>query len=344
MRTPGQSNSVTVKAKAMYAHRLTREDHAALISLTTAAEVVDYLKTRTAYADALQGFSAAAPYQGQFTAMLRTHLIRDMQTLIRYEKAAGLELYRYFVTYYDCIQILRRLRTLGEEIDEEYVAITPLQPEAVSRLDLVRLMKAQTWPEVMDCLENTEYRALFGSTEQDSFARENLVFMEAHVQVFCSRRLEQAIKKDCGKKQAAALLELAKYENDLRTLLSLYRVKRLTDAGEDTLRRFVQLDFTLLSPTQLKAILSAATTEELVNRVEQTPYAAMFHGEDAQACALRMIAKRLQKAMRYSCDAAETLWCFVKLRELEINDVANIFEGVRCHAAPEQIERYIYCI
>ena len=344
MRTPGQGNSVTVKAKAMYANRLTREDFTALVSLNTTAEVVDYLKTHTAYADTLQGFSVAAPYRGQFAAILRIRLIRDLQTLIRYEKAAGLELYRYFVTYYDCLQILRRLRTLGEEIDEEYVALMPAEHVTISRLDLVSLMKAQTWPEVMACLENTEYRALFGSAEQEGFARENLIFMEAHVQAFCNRRLEQAVRKDCGKKQAAALLELARYENDLRTLLSLYRVKRLTDADEATLRRFVQPDFTLLTPTQLAAVLSAPTTEELVRCVEQTPYAAMFHGEDAQACALRLIARRLQKAMRYSNDAAQTLWCFVKLRELEMNDVSNIFEGVRCHASPEQIKRYIYCV
>lgn len=344
MRTPGQGNSVTVKAKAMFAHRLTREDFAALVSLTTTAEVVDYLKTRTAYAETLQGFSAAAPYHGQFLAVLRTRLLRELQTLIRYERAAGLELYRYFVTYYDCVQVLHRLRTLGEEIDEEYVALMPLSFERFSQLDLVRLMKAQTWPEVLDCLADTDYRTLFGSTQQDGFARENLIFTEAHVQAFCNRRLVKAVKKDCTPRQAAALLELARYENDIRMLLSLYRVKRLTDADESTLRRFIQPDFTLLTPRQLNAIAAAETTEELVRQVEQTPYAAMFHGEDAQACAMRMIARRLQKAMRYANDAAQTLWCFVKLRELEINDVCNIFEGVRCHATPEQINRYIYCI
>ncbi len=344
MRTPGQGNSVTVKAKAMFARRLTREDFAALAALTTTADVVDYLRTRTAYAEALQGFSAAAPYRGQFIAVLRTRMIREMQTLIRYERAAGLELYRYFITYYDCVQVLHRLRTLGEEIDEEYIALMPQRYERFSQLDLIRLMKAQTWPEVLDCLADTEYRTLFGAAYPDGFARENMMFTEAHVQAFCNQRLVQAVKKDCGRKQAAELLGLARYENDLRTLLSLYRVKRLTGAGEEMLRRFVQPDFTLLTPRQLNAILTAETTEELVRQVEQTPYAAMFHGEDAQVCALRMIAVRLQKAMRFTNDAAQTLWCFVKLRELELNDVSNIFEGVRCHASPELIERYIYCV
>ncbi len=344
MKAPGQSNSVTVKAKAMYADRLTREDYAALSSLTTAAEVTDYLKTRTGYAAALNAFSASAPYRGQFTAVLRTRLIREMQTLFRYEKAAGLELYRYFITYHDCVQLLRRLRTLGEEIDEEYVALMPARYEKLSALDLVQLMKAQTWPEVMDCLAGTEYRSLFGAAQKDGFIRENLVFAEADVLAFCNRSLLKAIRKDCSRKQAAEMLELVEYENDLHMLLSLYRIKRLTDADEATLRRFVQPDFTRLSPNRLQALLAAQTAEEFVKCVEQTPYAPMFHGEDAGASALRMIAVRLQKAMRYSQSAAQTLWCFFKLRELEINDISNIFEGVRCQASPEEIRRYIYCV
>ena len=344
MRVPGQSNSVTVKAKAMYAHRLTRENFAALTSMTTAAEVTDYLKTRTDYAAALNGFSVAAPYRGQFTAVLRTRLIQEMQTLFRYEKAAGQELYRYFIVYYDCAQILRRLRTLGEEIDEEYVALTPAHYESFSGLDPVKLMKARTWPEVLSCLADTEYRSLFGSARTDEFTRENLIFIEADVLAFCNRRLVQAVRKDCNKKQAAELLELIAYENDIRTLLSLYRIKRLTGADEATLRRFVQPELTRLTPKRLQAILSAETTEDFVKCVEQTPYAAMFHGEDAQACAMRMIAVRIQNAMRYARSAAQTLWCFFKLRELEINDISNIFEGVRCQASPEMIRRYIYCV
>ncbi len=343
MRMPGQGNAVTVKAKAMYAERLTHEDYSALITMTSAAEVADYLKNETGYAGALEGFSAAAPYHGQFSLLLQSRLIDELQTLIRYEKAAGLELYRAFIAYYDCIQILHRLRTLGEEIDEDYVSLMPVHYNGLSQLDLFELMKAKTLPDVIACLSKTEYRTLLGSQEQEEFSRENMIFTEAHIQSFCNRKFVQAIKKDCGKKQYAALLELAEFENDIRTLLSLYRVKRLTNEPEAVLRRLLQPDFTRLTHTQTEAILTAETAAGMVKAIEQTPYAEMFHGEDVQASAMHMIAGRLRKAMCYSQDAAQTLWCFVKLREMEMNDISNIFEGVRCQASPELITRYIYC-
>ncbi|HBL40991.1 MAG TPA: hypothetical protein DDY98_05245 [Ruminococcaceae bacterium] len=343
MKRPGQGNAVTVKAKAMYAKRLKHGDYTTLISMTSTAEVVDYLKNETGYASALEGFSASAPYQGQFSLLLHARLIDELQTLIRYEKAAGLELYQAFITSYDCIQILHRLRTLGKEIDEDYVSIMPMRYVSLSHLDLVELMKAKTFPDVISCLNKTEYRALLGSNEQEVFFRENMIFAEAHMQGFCNNKLLQAIQKDCGKKQGVALLELAEFESDVRTLLSLYRVKRLTNESESVLRRLVQPNFTLLSRSQIEAILTAETAADMVKAAEQTPYAEMFHGEGVQASAMRMITRRIKKAMSYSQDAAQTLWCFVKLREMEINDISNIFEGVRCQASPELITRYIYC-
>ena len=344
MKVSGASNSVLVKARAMYARRLTEQDCTAMLAMAGTAELIEYLKNKTDYSDALRGFSTTAPYRGQLNSLLHSRLTDEFAVLCRYEKSTGLKIYEYFIAHNDCLQILQRLRTLGEEIDESYIPVLSPETKQLSRLDLSRLSAAKTVGDVLGCLDSTEYRQLVAKSDSDAFMRENLVFVEAEMNNYCCKKLKELIKSDCSGSAKSELLETIGFCKDMESIVRIYRLKKLVNAPPAQLGRFVVPGLTRLGGKELESIIAADSCETMAKAVLKTQYARIFSGGgDPEAAANRMIAEKVRKRFRFTKSAAEALWCFVMLRELEINDITNLFEGARCRVQPEYIKQYVYC-
>lgn len=342
MTVIGSSNSVIAKARALYANRLTSADYAALLSCKDTAQIADYLKSKTCYGEALQSFSASAPYIGQLQSILRNNLFAELGSICRFEKSIGKQFYKYFVYHNDCIQILLRLRTMNDAVEENYTALLPTGYSALSDLDLEALAACHNVEQVKDFLKGTPYRSIFEKNEHLLAKPDGILWLETEMHRFCGEKLAELIKKNSGGKNRKELLKTVGTCKDAEAIISLYRLKRFYSDEPSLYGKLFVPELTRLSAKELSAIIGAEGKEYSV-AVHSTQYAPIFEGEDPETEARRMIHGVCKKRIRFSSDAAEVMWCFLTLREHEINDIINIFEGLRCNVPAEYIKKYINC-
>lgn len=344
MNVPGSANSVLVKCRAMYSDRLTSADYANLLNSENTVQIAEYLKSKSCYARALTGFSASAPYEGQLHGLLRSRLFEQTAVLGRYENSIGKSFYRYFSYKNDCMQILLRLRTLSEGAQARYISALDFSHDKFSYLDLVALAGATSLDAVRAVLEGTEYKNLLNKPDDIILGTNGLIALEEEMHSFCCEKLLQLIGKDSVGKKRRELIKTVAYCKDIETLVNIYRLKRFRLDSEGFYRRIFVEGLTLLTPKQRRAVIMAQDHNEVAALAGETLYAPLFSGQDLEATAHKLTVDYCKKRFGFTADSAEAIWCYMTLREYEINDIMNIFEGVRCRMSPEHIKQYIYCV
>ena len=107
------SNAILAKSRALYGRRLTGQDYQQLMNCRNLPEVITYLKSRTAYARALEGADPTRVRRAELEVRLRQNLFDQYAALCRYEMNIGHDFYRYFILKAEVRALANRLQELA---------------------------------------------------------------------------------------------------------------------------------------------------------------------------------------------------------------------------------------
>ena len=225
MTVSSAANAVLAKARAMYGKRLTAQNYTDLLACRSVNEAAAYLKAHTVYADAFEGVTMGSLRRWQIEILLREHLSNNFASLCRYEKSIGDGFYKYFVTLSDVDMLLHSVRYLNSRHPEKNLAKVPGFFVRHSELNAAALETATNVDLLLAAVEGSPYKAVlapFASVGSDG--RPDYFAMELALN-----------KKNYKGKERKELDAMHAFDTDAENIVSLYRLKRLTNMPQSVL-------------------------------------------------------------------------------------------------------------
>ena len=155
------SNAILAKSRALYGRRLTGQDYQQLMNCRDLPEVITYLKSRTAYARALEGADPTRVRRAELEVRLRQNLFDQYAALCRYEMNIGHDFYRYFILKAEVRALANRLQELAAPGSETLRLYQ--MPEFIrrhSKLDATALAAARDLAGLTAVVEGTVYHPI----------------------------------------------------------------------------------------------------------------------------------------------------------------------------------------
>lgn len=338
------SNAILAKSRAMYGKRLTAQNYSDLLSCKSVGEVAAYLKSRTNYNDIFEGNLPANIHRGQLENLLAKHTFRRYEALCRYELSIGQDFYKYFITRNDIDMILTCVRLLGTGKSEDYLLYMPVFFDTHTEIDQIKLAKVRSVNDLLDALDGTEYRAVL-----EPYARNfNVFFGKLNIEAAFNRykyiTLKSIAERSIKGKHGEEILDTLRIQCDIRTIINIYRLKKLIGADKEIIKQFIIPELSRMKESQLLMLAEAPNAEELLKRLDETPYGKGINipnFEYIEDAAQRYLYKWNLKSLRFSTNPNVVMFCYIFLLENEISNITHIIEGIRYKVSSAEIKNML---
>lgn len=340
-------NSVFAKVRALYGKRLTVKNYNEMLNLTSINEIAEYLKTKTAYSEIFEGISNTEEFQrSRLENLLFNKMYNEMISVIRFQKAAGNELYEYFIMKYDTQQIIKVLSSLETKSDSYFFTFPAFYNER-SKLDLYKMALSKTDDEILECTKNTIYYPTLRDALPKYRLSSTLSVVQADFNFFLDNqfiRLMSSKKKDTLPEKSETV-DIYKRINDLSLVKALYRIKRFS-LSEGVNTNINPPVVTLFTPKQLDEMIKSETSEQLCEVLSKTylaSLAAKIEDSDIYYATERMLFKMLSDAVSRSNDPQAVMFAYFNFAQAEIRNIIHIIEGIRYGLSPDEIRPMLSC-
>ncbi len=329
-------NAVYAKVKALYGKRLTQQNYNELLQLHSVNEIAEYLKTKTSYSEIFKGLNSNEELQrSRLKNMLFNKLYNDFESIERFQKASGSELFKYFVIKFDIDQLTDVLSSMGTKSDK-YFFTFPVFYNERSNLDLYALAKVKSREELLDLTQHTIYnKALKSSLTDYSVTNNPLTVQTALGELLDNEFLNLTSGKN--KQKNVQLDSLYRLNNDIDFIKTLFRLTRFSLKGKDVLSPRI----TGLTPHQMNLLLEADGEKELTSILETTYLASIIasktSGADIYHCADNYLFSQYHKTLCRSQNGDSVMFAYLHLAENEIRNLIHIIEGIRYGISPAEI-------
>lgn len=340
MTVSSAANAVLAKARAMYGKRLTAQNYTDLLACRTVNEAAAYLKAHTAYADAFEGVTMGSVSRRQIEILLREHLLNNFASLCRYEKSIGDGFYKYFVTLSDVDMLLHSVRYLNSRHLENNLAKVPDFFMRHSELNAAALETATNADLLLAAVEGSPYKAVLAPLV--SAGRPDYFGMELALNKYLRSQVEALIKKNYSGKARKELDAMHAFDTDAENIVSLYRLKRLTNMPQSVLLTML-LPGGTLGEKELTGFMKAPNAEEALKTLKGTAYAAFAERGDrsVEQVSAKLRYDRAKSLVRFSTYPSVVMMSYVALAENEAENLTHIIEGIRYNIPPEEISRLL---
>lgn len=337
-------NAVLAKARAMYAGTLTNENYVDLANCRTINEAANYLKGRTSYSEAFVSVPNVKIHRARLEAVLKRYMLSRIASLCSFEKAIGQNLYEILLLRNDVDCIITCADYLDSDNIGEYLLFVPDFFKEHSELTMLPLERARNFDELLSGLHGTRYesiikKAMNGKTEFSVQLLENVLYNYLYTEA--SSIICEKYKK--GKKRDE-LLDVFRMRSDMKTIESIYRLKKYYGSGSDVhTGSFFNSGITSFSEKELASLLAASSPDEVLELLKKTRYGKYLPAGDMviERKTAIMQLRINEKQLRYSTHPETVFLSYIGIMENEMQNVTHIIEGIRYSLPPEEIMKYL---
>lgn len=344
MFTSFSSNAILAKSRAMFGKRLTEQNYNELLNCKSVSDVAAYLKNRTSYNDIFEGINTSNIHRGQLEALLVKHVFNKYEVLCKYELSIGQDYYKYFITRNDIDMILICVRLLNTGNPEDYLLYMPVFFGTHTKIDQIKLSKVRSLEDLLEVLEETEYKAVLEPYVKNFNEIDGKLNIEAAFNRYKYNVIKNIAEKGFKGKQAEQVLDVLKTQNDIRVIISIYRLKKLLGADQEIIKQFLMPEVSRMSLKQLNMLAEAPTAEDMLKKLEKTDYGKGINRTDfeyIEDAAQRYLYKWNLKSLRFSSNPTVVMFCYIFLLENEINNITHIIEGIRYNVPAADIKNML---
>ncbi len=337
-------NATVAKIRAMYGKRITSSDYGELVSSRSVSEIAEYLKKNTHYSGTLSSVDTSSVHRGFLESLLRKSVYETYLKITGFEKIGRQEFYNYRIILAEIDVILSCIRNINAR-SESGISDIPIYLNGMTCFDLIEIARIRTFPELLDFLRKTPYYDVLAGETADENGNADYTVCEVKMRCYYFERLKKFIDKRGGA-EAKALNLMIMTDVDLINVINSYRMKRFFGGTEEEIESIMLPFGSRLSPEKRRDIYSSENEADFIRRFSKTFYGRQlaemgrdFSDMEEDASRLRYIyAKR---ALKNSSSAAVSVYAFLYLMTIEVQNLISIIEGVRYGVSSKQIESLI---
>ncbi|MCD8028652.1 MAG: V-type ATPase subunit [Erysipelotrichaceae bacterium] len=151
------SNAILAKACAMYSQRLTSQDYEELLKRRTINDLVNYLKSDSAYSEVLLQLKDANIHREQLESLLDKEIFNRLVRLLRYANKKDLPFYTLQMTEIEIQLILAKARLIESEYYSGYELDIPGYINQYTSFNLYGLLTVNDYDGLLQLLKSTSY-------------------------------------------------------------------------------------------------------------------------------------------------------------------------------------------
>lgn len=323
-------NHAGAKIKAMKGKLLQKEDYERLLQMPNVKEAALYLKNATCYKEALADLDENDVHRGHLEILLYRSIMEDTDKISHYVSGYEKELFYYIYTDHEIEDIKKMIRFLRlnrplAEMDKQLLFM-----DKYSKIDFEKCFSARSDEELVEALKGSAYyKVLKGLLDEKNqlpiFEAEMALDYYSYQEII--RHIDH-FKMDHAREIA---LQMFGYMIDYKNIMYIYRSKHYYQLSKEMLYRYTIPLFYKLSAEEVKAMIEAESTEEMVQLVGQSFYGKIF---DLNKKGVTLAYRRFMRShwvhlMSLEPFGLASILGYFLLKEIEIFDVTAIIEGIR---------------
>ena len=336
-------SGLTTKVKAMNSRLITNKEFRELASFTNVHDIAQYLKNHPTYQSQFAELDETLLHRGEMEHILRFSVYHDYLSLYRFANQKQRVFLKLYFSRYEvqalkaCFRKLFDSRSTQLKLERFYPFF-----EKHSTISLPKAVASSSLGELAESLKGSSYEKIFSMV--DSSSSPTLFDYEIALDLLHFNDIWNQINQIKQTAEQKILTETYGSQMDLLNIQWIYRAKRYYEmSAADLSALLIPIHYKLRKST-LTAMLEAETAEEVLELLQTTYYAKHFKEVDTLSLE-RMYHKILEElyeqAVRKFPYSVACISSYLYKKELEVNKLISVLEGIRYRLPAENILKII---
>lgn len=336
------SEAIVAKARAVYGKRLTPDDYKNLLYKNSISGIVDYLKNTPRYRKSFANVNETQVHRGQVEQTLSKDVFELYLKLFRFMSADKDSFCSYLIKESEIKQIISALMYIKAGSKDGYLLEMPAYMMKYVSFDMMKLSKAENYPQVLTVLEGTPYhkvlKPFLSSKETD------LEECGTALYGWFLRWAFKAIERDYKGDEAKDLKDIFLRQSDLSNIMMCYRKRSLFNEDTDQIKKSLRDGHYRVTPAVIDDILARPDADAqllaLLKRIyfkDKIPY----DSENLEIAIRRYNYSFCKKQLCFSQNGTMSLYALIGLCEIERSNLQKIIEGARYNRPPAETEKFL---
>lgn len=330
------------KVRAMKGKLLKNEDYDALLIKNSVNDVALYLKNNTHYKSELEDISERNIHRGELESILQDAREKEFSRLFKFEKGNNKKFLSVFILRYE-IEILKEmLRMLENDVLITFSHKTNEYYKKHMSIDIDKLIHSQSILQFIDNLKGSSFYDLLSpfNTNQEHL---NIFSIEMTLDVYYFNNAWLFLEKFLQKKDKELVKESFGTELDILNIMWILRSKKYFNTPKEIIYAFILPRKHKLKHEQIVDFVEAKDADEVLRLVKETPYRSVFEKDDIymEQYYYRYVNELQRKMSRNMPFSIMSIISYIHSKDIEVNNITKIIEGIRYKLDMNEIERYL---
>lgn len=329
-------NATVAKVRTVYGKRLKENDYNELFSKKKVTDAADYLKRNTHYANAFSGVDTSSIHRGYVETLLHKAYFDEYERLCKFQNLNEEPFYNFLLVKEELREILKAILYLNNDRKDVYIESMYAFFIKKASFDLIELAKARDFKQLLAVIKNTSYYNIIKNIKPDKDGNIPYTTCEVMLRTYYLKWLIDTVEKQFDKRSKKALVSQINTQTDIINIINAYRMKKYFSADAQAVKDFSLPFYGRLSQAKQQELYEADTPEEYLRRLSKTMYGRLMENLDENMQGDRF-EKELQKlqysmakrALMFTDNAAVSLYSYMCLYEIEVNNIISIIECIR---------------
>lgn len=332
------------KTHAMFGRLLKPKDYAEMIQKKAVCDVASYLKYSTHFSHVLGDIEESCIHRGHLENILKHDYIDDFGKLIKFTKGD----LRVFINSLfirlevESLKLLCRVFEAGH-VEQGLLEESLLFLTKYDELNIPKLALSRNLEDLVSGLKGTSYYDVLNPFL--SAPKENRLFkLEMALDLHYFTLVQETFSSLLKGRDLKLAREVIGIEIDVFNIFWIYRSKTFYQTDKELIYSYIVKSWYKVNRRIVDALINAKTSEEFLSVLNDTVYAFLFKGHEAgifEHNYLEFVYKYHRTKFRTDNFSIACVVSFLKLREIELNNIISIIEGIRYKLPSDQIEKYL---
>jgi V/A-type H+-transporting ATPase subunit C len=336
-------SGISAKIHCLYKKILNREDYKKILKMKTVKELVEYLKSSTHFSNVLSSIDEKRSiHRGEIEVLLKSSILEDYNSIIRFTKGTLGNFLKIVSLKYEIESLKILIRVLETEKNTNIISSSLAFLSDYKDLDIEKLSSSLNTKDFIKNLEGTiYYNILEPYLNKDK--EYNLFNLEMELDMFYYSYINKHKKKLFKNDELKTMDKLFGIEIDILNLITIYRCKKYFNIDSGLIFSYLIPSFYRIKKQLIQDLINTENVELFLAKVKETKYNAIFKGENIffERAADDYLYELNIKNFRKEQFSIALVVSYFKQKELELQSITSVMEGIRYELDEEKLNEYI---
>ncbi|MCD7808049.1 MAG: V-type ATPase subunit [Erysipelotrichaceae bacterium] len=334
------SNAILAKARAMYSQRLTEQDYEELLKRRNINDLVNYLKSDSAYSDVLSQLKDTNIHREQLEALLDKEIFNRLIRLLRYANKKDLPFYTLQINEIEIQLILAKARLIESEYYSGYELDIPGYINQYASFNLYGLLTVNDYDGLLQLLKSTSYYSILKKFKSEDNQKIDFNMMEVELKRLYYQKYFALVNDLFKGKKRNDLINIMNTSIELENITKIYRLKKYFNAPSEQIRQALFMEYSRIPKSTMNELIEAKDASDFLAKLAASPY--KLYVDDDEFVYIEYFTGKIQynlakRYMRFSTDSALVFMTYRLVFQEEIDNLKHIIEGLRYGEPANQI-------